>query len=279
MWIDTVKKMADTGKPFVIATIIKSTGSTPRGIGTRMVIAQDGSIQGTIGGGDVEHIVITHSGEILKKNKPEILSFSLNGDMWQVTDSVEIQGLCGGYLEVLLEPVSPEMDVVIFGGGHVGSKLSHLCDVMEIPYRVYDNREEFASKGRFPSAKDVVCAPYETLKETITLTDSSYCVILTHGHVYDHVVLEALLPQTHVPYIGMIGSKNKIGAIIEKIAEKGIFPDNRLYTPVGLNLGWSKPQEIALAIMAEIQVLVSGGSPAHCRLDWSTHPVKQPISA
>lgn len=278
MWIDKVKEMADRGKPFILATIVKSQGSTPRGIGTRMIISTDGEIHGTIGGGEMEKIVRSYAQEILKKNQPEILGFSLNGDTWQVSETITIQGLCGGYLEVLLEPFSPEMELVIFGGGHIGHKLALLCDVMEIPYRLYDNREEFASKNRFPSARAMVCAPYEELETHITLTDSSYCVILTHGHVYDHVVLKALLVQSQLPYIGMIGSKIKVGAIVEKIAESGIYPDNRLYTPVGLNIGRRKPQDIALAIMAEIQVIASGGSPCHCRLDWQALSIKNPVS-
>lgn len=274
MWIDKVKEMADRGKSFVMATIVKSLGSTPRGIGARMIISTDGEIHGTIGGGDVENIVRSYAPEILKKNQPEILGFSLNGDSWQVTETITIQGLCGGYLEVLLEPFSPGMELVIFGGGHIGHKLALLCDVMEIPYRLYDNREEFASKDRFPSARATVCAPYEDLETHITLTDSSYCVILTHGHMHDHVVLKSLLVQNQLPYIGMIGSRNKVGAIIEKIAESGISPDSRLYTPVGLNIGRRKPQDIALAILAEIMAVVSGGSPDHCRFDWKSESIK-----
>lgn len=268
MWIDKVKELMAQRKPFVLATVIRSEGSTPRGVGTRMIITADNEIHGTVGGGDVEHIVRKYAPEILRKNQPEILGFSLNGDAWQVMEDVEIKGLCGGRLEILLEPMTSGMEAVIFGGGHIGLKLAQLCDVMEIPYRVYDSRNEFASKTRFPLATDVVCAAYEDLADTITLTESSFCVILTHGHEYDHVVLQALLIQKQLPYIGMIGSKHKVGAIIGKIAESGIHPDNRLYTPVGLNIGWSKPQEIALAILSEIRVLVSGGSPAHCRVDW-----------
>lgn len=269
MWIDKAREWMDQGKPFVIATIIKSEGSTPRDVGTRMLVTAEGDIDGTVGGGEVEHIVVKHAGEVLRKNKPEVLSFSLSGDVWRVMEGVEVQGLCGGRLEILMEPITQGMEVVIFGGGHIGEKLAGLCDVMEIPYRVYDNRPEFASKERFPNASDTVSAPYEELAERLVLTGSSYCVILTHGHVYDHVVLQALLIQKQLPYIGMIGSKSKVGAIIEKIGKEGIHPDDRLYTPVGLNIGWSKPQEIALAILAEIRVLVSGGSPSHCRVDWS----------
>lgn len=269
MWIDDVKEWMDRDRPFVLATVIRSEGSTPRGMGTRMLIACDGDICGTVGGGDVEHIIVKHAREVLRKNKTEILTFSLAGDTWTVMEGVEIQSLCGGRLDILMEPMTRGMEVVAFGGGHIARKLAGLCDVMEISYRIYDNREAFASKTRFPTAAETVCASYEELKDRIVLTESSYCVILTHGHAFDHVVLEALMAQKHIPYIGMIGSRHKIGAIIGKIEKSGITPDNRLYSPVGLNIGWSKPQEIALAILAEIRVLDSGGSPEHCRLNWA----------
>ncbi|MBU1172274.1 MAG: XdhC/CoxI family protein [Proteobacteria bacterium] len=278
MWIDKVKEMTDSGMPFVLATIIRTQGSTPRGIGTRMIVAADGTIHGTIGGGDVENIVRGHAGEVLKNNQPEILRFSLNGDPWQVTGNVTVQGLCGGSLEVLLEPFTPEIELVIFGGGHIGHKLALLCDVMEIPYRIYDNREEFASPDRFPTARDTVCAPYEQLENLIHLTASSYCLILTNNHNHDHVVLKALLVNRQIPYIGMIGSQSKVGALIKKIGECGIYPDKRLYTPVGLNIGRRKPQDIALSIMAEILAVVSGDRPDHCRLDWPTQPTKNPAT-
>lgn len=269
MWIDKAKELADKGKPFVIATVIKAHGSTPRGTGARLIVSDSGDIFGTIGGGEVEKIVIERSKEILKNGTHECLSFSLKGDIWQVADDIYVEGMCGGTLEVLIEAVRPDMEIVIFGGGHIGLKLANFCNVMEISYRVFDNRKEFASKDRFPDAKQVICAPYEVLQENIELTDSSFCVILTHGHIYDHVVLRTLLPQKQLPYIGMIGSKHKVGAIIENIVEGGILPDNRLYSPIGLNIGWNKPQEIALSILAEIQTVVSGGSPSHCRIDWT----------
>ncbi|WP_027360219.1 XdhC family protein [Desulforegula conservatrix] len=269
MWIDKAKKLMDKGSPFVIATVVKAQGSTPRGVGARMIVSASGETFDTIGGGEVEKIVIERSKTVLENGKHECLSFSLKGDRWLVTDDIYVEGMCGGSIEILLEAVLPKIEVVIFGGGHIGSKLADLCHIMEIPCRIYDNRNEFASIDRFPYAKKVICAPYEVLQEKIELTDSSFCVVLTHGHVYDHVVLKALLPQKQVPYIGMIGSKHKVGAIIENIAEGGVLPDNRLYSPIGLNIGWRRPQEIALAIMAEIQAVISGGTPSHCRIDWT----------
>ena len=234
-----------------------------------MIIPEDGDIFGTIGGGEVERIVTERAGEVLKSGINECLGFSLDGDRWQVASDIFIEGMCGGYVEVLVEAVMPEMEIVIFGAGHIGHKLAGLCEVMEIPCRVYDNRPEFAAKDRFPSARDVIAAPYEDLEKRIALSSSSYCVILTHNHSHDHVVLEALLGQPSIPYIGMIGSRSKTQAIIKKIRESGMKPDHRLYAPVGLNIGRRKPQDIALAILAEIQALISGGSPNHCRVDWT----------
>ncbi len=268
MWIEKVRELREQGRTFVLATIIRSQGSTPRGIGTRMIVMGDGSAHGTIGGGEVERAVLNHAPSVLANGQPDILAFSLNGDTWQAGSSLSA-GLCGGFLEVLLEPFFQPEELVIFGAGHIGHKLAALCEVMEIPCRVYDNRPEFATQDRFPWARSVIAAPYEEIRNRITLSSSSYCVILTHNHSHDHVVLEALLGQPSIPYIGMIGSRTKTQAIIGKIRESGMKPDHRLYAPVGLNIGRRKPQDIALAILAEIQALISGGSPAHCRLDWT----------
>lgn len=268
MWIDKIKEMTDSGQSFVLATVIRTQGSTPRGIGTRMIVTADGTLHGTIGGGDVENIVRNHAEEVLERKQPEILGFSLTGDTWQVAGTT-VQGLCGGSLEVLLEPFVPDMELVIFGGGHIGHKLALLCEVMEMPCRVYDNREEFASPSRFPMARATILAPYDEIETRIRLTASSYCLILTHNHSHDHEVLKALLVQPQIPYIGMIGSRSKVGIIIEKIGEDGIFPDKRLYSPVGLDIGRRKPQDIALSIMAEILAVASGTRPDHCRMDWS----------
>lgn len=268
MWIETLNKWKTENRPCVLATIVKAEGSTPRGVGTHLVIRDDGSSVGTVGGGPVEHTLFQQTNEVLRRGETQLLRFGLYGGKWQVTDQHSIESACGGYLEILLEPILPSIEIVLFGGGHIALKLAALTEVMELPCRVYDNRPEFANKTRFPMAKSVVAAPYEELDQHIALGSASYCLILTHGHKHDRTVLERLLPQKQLPYIGMIGSATKIDGIIQALANEGFFPDERLFSPVGLDIGHHTPQEIALSILSEIHLLSSGGTPQHCRVPW-----------
>lgn len=268
MWLKTLNEWKAAGMPCAIVTIIESEGSTPRGVGSKMVVNSEGRIAGSIGGGPVEHLSRQEAQKAIKKQRCISLTFSLKGDVWQVTPETTVQGLCGGSVKVFIEPVLPEAEVVIFGGGHIGEKISKYCEILEMPYRIFDNREEYASTERFPSALERVCKPYESLSEYIMLTRASYCVILTHGHKYDETVLEQLLAIKEVPYIGMIGSANKIQVTVDNIRSRGGIIDSRLYSPVGLNIANNLPAQIALGIMAQIILLTNNGKPDHYRIPW-----------
>lgn len=268
MWLKTLNEWKTAGMPCAIVTIIEADGSTPRGVGSKMVINSEGCIAGSVGGGPVEHISREEAMKAIREQRCISLNFSLKGDAWQVTPETTVQGLCGGSVKVFIEPVLPEAEVVIFGGGHIGEKISKYCEVLEMPYRIFDNREEYASSGRFPSALERVCKPYETLTESIRLTSASYCVILTHGHKHDEICLEQLLRCKEVPYIGMIGSANKIQVTVDNIRSRGGIIDNRLYSPVGLNIANNLPGQIALGIIAQIILLINNKKPEHYRIPW-----------
>jgi xanthine dehydrogenase accessory factor len=268
MWLKSLTEWKTKGIPCAIVTIIKAEGSTPRGIGSKMVVNASDEIAGTVGGGIVEHISRKEAMSAIRENKCKTLDFSLDGDKWQVTPENAIISLCGGKITVFIEPVLPREEIVIFGGGHIGEKLSKLCTVLELPFRIFDNREEFSSAERFPMAVERVCKPYETLSESIRLTSVSYCVILTHGHMHDEICLEQLLKNQNVPYIGMIGSRNKIGIVVNNIRSRGGRIDDRLYSPIGLKIASNLPGQIAMGILAQIICLINKGSPEHYRVPW-----------
>jgi xanthine dehydrogenase accessory factor len=268
MWLKTLGDWQEKGIPCAMVTIVKAEGSTPRGLGSKMVVNEHDDIAGSVGGGPVEHISREQALQAIRGNKCITLDFSLKGDVWQVTPDRTVQGLCGGAVTVFIEPVMPGKELVIFGGGHIGEKLGRMCDVLELPYRIYDNREEFASAERFPRAVERVCQPYEELGQKIRLTRASYCVILTHGHTFDGICLEQLMRNPEIPYIGMIGSVNKVGVIVETIRGKGGVVDDRLYSPVGLKIGRNLPGEVALSILAEVMLLMNGGALEHFRKRW-----------
>jgi xanthine dehydrogenase accessory factor len=266
MWLKKIYEWKNQGIPCAMVTVIKAEGSVPRGVGSKMVVDQSGAIAGSIGGGPVEHVSREQALKCIAQDQCVCLDFSLAGDKWVVTEDTTVEGLCGGTLTVFIEPIIPKPEIVIFGGGHIGEKLSKFCDVLNLSYRVFDNREEFSSAERFPSAVERICKPYETLTESIRLTHTSYCVILTHGHKHDRVCLEQIVQNRDVPYIGMIGSKNKVRVIVDAVRANGGPVDERVYTPVGLKIGHHLPEEIALAIIAEIMLIINHGELKHMRI-------------
>ena len=268
MSLKSLSEWKTQGIPCAMLTIIEAEGSTPRGVGSKMVINSRGDSAGSIGGGPVEHISLGEAREAIEDNKCRRLKFSLQGDEWQVTKDKKIKAICGGTLSVLIEPIMPKEEVVIFGAGHIGERLAALCAVLNMPYRVYDNRKEYLTSERFPAAKELICDEYCALAQKLALTSMSYCVILTHGHAHDEECLELLLKNKGIPYIGMIGSPDKVGIIVENIRSRGTAVDGRLYSPVGLKIGRNLPEEIALAIITEIMLLIQGGSGEHYRVKW-----------
>ena len=270
MWLKNITKWGAEGIPCALVTIIKATGSTPRKTGSKMAVSQSGEIAGSVGGGAVELLCIILAKEAIASGTCITRSFVSKGEgeEWKPSQEDTALGVCGGSLTVFIEPIIPEYELVIFGGGHVGLNLGRLCEVLEMPYRVYDERVEFVDTNRFPGAKGLICAPFTEISPNIILSGRSYCVIMTYGHEHDEEVLEQLLKNTEIPYIGMIGSPRKAGVLIRNIRQRGGIIDNRLYCPIGLHIGRNLPQEIALSVMAEVILLMQGGSPEHMRIDW-----------
>lgn len=269
MWLERIVEWQAQGVPCAIVTIIEAKGFTPRKTGAKMVVNASGETAGSVGGGTAEQQCI----ELVKKAIRErtcltqrFASLSEGGE-WVPEDSP--LGACGGALTVFIEPIVPEPELVIFGGGHIGQCLARLCAAIDMPYRVYDDRPDILTPERFPGARALVHAPFDAIGAHIELSGLSYCVIMTYGHDYDAIVLEQLTKNVDLPYIGMVGSPNKARVLIENIKGRGGAIDQRLYCPVGLKIGRNQPQEIALSILAEIILLCRGGSLEHMRRDWS----------
>jgi xanthine dehydrogenase accessory factor len=270
MWLERLVEWQTKGFPCAIVTIIAAQGFTPRKTGAKMVVNQNGQSAGSVGGGTAEQQCVELARKAITERTcitQRFVSLS-EGDKWVAEDRP--LGACGGELTVFIEPLVPEPGLVIFGAGHIGQCLARLCAAMEMPYRVYDDRPEYLTPERFPGAAAQICAPFDEIPAHIELSSLSYCVIMTYGHEHDEVVLEALLPNKDIPYIGMVGSPNKARALAENIRGRGGIIDERLYCPVGLSIGRNQPQEIALAILAEIVLVCRGGSLTHMRRDWST---------
>ena len=269
MWLERLVAWQSQGISSAIVTVIAAQGFTPRKAGAKMVVNALGESAGSVGGGTAEQQCIALAKQAMAERRCITQRFvsQVEGGEW-VADEKNL-GACGGALTVFIEPVTPEPEVVIFGGGHIGQCLGRLCAAMDMPYRVYDDHQDILTPERFPGARALVCAPFDAIGTQIELNNLSYCVIMTYGHDHDETVLEQLARNQEVPYIGMVGSPNKARVLIENIRGRGGAIDKRLFCPVGLKIGRNQPQEIALSILAEITLVCRGGTLEHMRRDWS----------
>jgi xanthine dehydrogenase accessory factor len=223
-------------------------GSVPSFETAKMLVRDDGSIVGTVGGGCVEAEVWQAAREVMENERPRTLTFNLNQNPKYDTGLV-----CGGTLDIFIEPVLPPASLYIFGAGHVALSLYKTAKMAGFDVSVVDDRESYANRDRFPEAKEVVAEDFDQAMARIIPNETSYIVIVTRGHHDDMRVLRWAV-QTQARYVGMIGSKRKTIAIFRELVKEGI-PEQlfeRVHAPVGLDIGAITPEEIAVAITAEL---------------------------
>jgi xanthine dehydrogenase accessory factor len=242
---NNILQLLKDDRPCVIATVVDARGSAPRHIGAKMLVFGDGAISGTIGGGSLEKRVIREALDVLKRKKSVLKDYSLNKkDGFQV---------CGGRVKIFLDVLVPEQTLLICGGGHIGLALSCIAKLMHWRVVLLDNRRDFANDQRFPHADKIVCGAYGRSLSAFASDANTSIVILTHGHAHDEECLEAAL-KTKACYIGMIGSRTKSKFIFDSLKKKGISQKRLkvVRTPIGLDIGAESPEEIAVAIAAEL---------------------------
>jgi xanthine dehydrogenase accessory factor len=243
-----IVRLRRAGQKCAVATIVQVNGSIPSYESAKMLVREDGSLVGTIGGGCVEAEVWTAAREVIDTEKPKHLTFSLG------QDAAYDNGLiCGGQLDIFIEPVTPEPRAFIFGGGHVSKSISKVANMAGFATVVIDDREAFANKERFPEADETYAEEYEAVFPKLAVTSSSYVVIVTRGHRDDMRVLRWAIG-TPARYIAMIGSKRKTISVVKELEKEG-FPRqafDRLFAPMGLEIGAETPEEIAISVVAEM---------------------------
>jgi len=236
------------GRRGAIATIVNVRGSIPSFETAKMLVRDDGSIVGTIGGGCVEADVWQAAREVMESEKARTLTFNLNQNPKYDTGLV-----CGGTLDIFIEPVLPPASLYIFGAGHVAQSLYKIARLAGFDVSVIDDRESYANRERFPEAKDVIAEDFDQAMARLTPNETSYIVIVTRGHHDDMRVLRWAV-QTRSRYVGMIGSKRKTITIFRELVKEG-GPEQlfeRVHAPVGLDIGAITPDEIAVSITAEL---------------------------
>lgn len=244
---EEIVRLRHEGRRGAVATIVNVRGSIPSFKTAKMLVRDDGSIVGTIGGGCVEAEVWQAAREVMESEKPRTITFDLNQDPKFDTGLV-----CGGTLEIFVEPILPPAELYIFGAGHIAASLYQVARIAGFDITVVDDREAYANRERFPEAQ-VVAEDYDKAVAQILPNESSYIVIVTRGHRDDMRVLRWAV-QTPARYIGMIGSKRKTITIFEELKKEGLPAQlfDRVHAPVGLDIGAVTPEEIAVAITAEL---------------------------
>jgi len=264
---EEIVKMRRAGRRAALATIVHTNGSIPSYESSRMLVREDGSIAGTIGGGCVEAEVWAAAKEVMQKEAPRKMVFNLNNEA-----SYDNGLICGGTLEVFVEPILPQPMLYLFGGGHVSMAVAKAASAAGFGIGVVDDRETFANQERFPMAREIL-TNYADAFQKIHPNVASYLVIVTRGHKEDMRVL-AWAVRTEARYIGMIGSKRKVLSVYKALEGDGYKPEEfeRVYAPMGLEIGALSPEEIAVSIVAElVAVRRNAGIAAHKKLKYEAH--------
>ena len=241
-------RLRSLGQKCAIATIVEVRGSIPSYESAKILVREDGSMIGTIGGGCVEAEVWTAAREVIETEKPKHLTFNLG------QDAAYDNGLiCGGQLDVFVEPVLPLPRAFIFGAGHISKSLSKVATLAGFGTVIVDNRDSFANRERFPEAVEIHAAEYEDVFARLAINETSYVIIVTRGHRDDMRVLKLALA-TPARYVSMIGSKRKVINVIRELEKEGMPPAafERIHAPMGLDIGAISPEEIAISVAAEM---------------------------
>ena len=247
------------GEEAALVTIVSSNGSTPQRVGAKMLVFADGRIVGTVGGGCYEHDAIGRAKQVLATRKATTVKYDLNDDFAEETGLV-----CGGQMEVFIEPIEASPSVYIFGAGHVGYYLAKMAHEAGFGVHVIDDRAAFANTERFPFAASVVVDDIPAWLAQAQLPSTAYAVIVTRGHRNDLDALRALAPRD-LRYIGLIGSRAKVSRLYEQLlSETNVDPAllERIHAPIGLDIGAVTPQEIAVSITAELIAVRRGKAEA-----------------
>ena len=261
---EEIVKLQREGRSGAVATIVNSRGSIPSFQSAKMLVRDDGSIAGTIGGGCVEAEVWQAAREVIAREKPRTLSFDLNQDPKYDTGLV-----CGGTLEIFIEPVLPTPLLYIFGAGHVAIELFKAARNAGFDCIVADDREAYANSERFPGARQILAKDFDQAFAELSPGQHNSIVIVTRGHRDDMRVLRWAV-QTPARYIGMVGSKRKAITVFRELTREGLNPElfDRVHSPVGLDIGAVTPEEIAVSIVAELIAVRRRAESALPHMSW-----------
>jgi xanthine dehydrogenase accessory factor len=231
-----------------LVTVVRARGSTPQRAGAKMLVFADGRIVGTIGGGCYENDACLKAREAIASGRQSLLHYELNDDFAQENGLI-----CGGQMDVHVDPLAPSPQLYVIGAGHVGWHLARAAADIGFRLHVVDDREKFANRERFPSADEVVVEAIAEWLHRADIPSSAYVVVVTRGHQNDLDAMRALAARD-LRYLGLIGSRAKVARIRTLLLSEGMPPEclDRVHAPIGLDIGAVTPAEIAVSILAEL---------------------------
>ena len=251
--LEVLNQAVDAGQPVALCTVVNTRGAVPRHAGSKMIVFGDGRIEGTVGGGEIENLVIEEALESLRDGKTRFLTY----------DMIDIEtdpGVCGGTVTLFVEPYLRAPTVVVIGAGHVGQAVIHLANWLGFRVVVNDDREDLCTPEVAPGGDVYLPIPMQDLPDEMEIDSQTYLVLVTRGVEIDAAGLPTLV-DTDAPYIGLIGSKRRWDHTREKLVKAGLSDEeiDWIKTPIGIEISAETPREIAVSIMAEIIALRNEG--------------------
>lgn len=256
------------GRAASLVTVIETQGSVPRQAGSKLLVWQDGTFVGTIGGGEMEALAVHEAQTALADGKTRILTYNF------ADPAAGDPGVCGGTVKLFVEPLLSAPTIVVIGAGHVGKAVAELAKWLQFRVIIADDRPGYATPEQIPDMDGYVETAPADLVEHLTITARTCIVAVTRGVVVDQELLPALLA-TDAPYIGLIGSRRRWALTAETLREQGVSQEAlaRVHAPVGLEIGAETPKEIAVSIMAEVIMVLRGGTGES--MQWLAPEMKQ----
>jgi len=253
-----IVRLQERGEACALCTIVKTSGSTPGKEMMKMLVRVDGSFAGTVGGGCLEAEVLEAALESMQDERPRTLAFSLNE-----RDYPDSGLLCGGKVEVFVEPIV-EPTLYVLGGGHISGAIARVASLAGFRVTVGDDREGFTTEEKHPDADRLVCGEFPDQVRGLAPATGMFVVVVTRGHQGDADILHALSENDCQPrYLGMIGSRSKRAQVFADLQKRGVSAEflEQVRTPMGLPIGARTHEEIAVSVVAElIQVRRLGAS-------------------
>ena len=246
--LEAALRAEESGAPAALVTVIATEGSTPQKAGAKMLVYPDGRIVGTIGGGCVEAEMTWRARQSIEARKPQVASYDLTPDQ-----AGEDGLVCGGRMQVFIEPIEGTPTLCLFGAGHVAQPLARMAKASGFRVQVADDRIKFANRERFPDVDLLVVDDFAAAARQMTLGPNTYAVVVTRGHKGDGEALRAVVGKG-LRFVGLLGSRPKLVHLVSALEESGVPVEDlaEIHCPLGIEIGAVSPEEIAVSVLAQM---------------------------